>query len=65
MKIEGNDITAIEVVNHLKTLPNTLNARQTDKFLTPAAEEEKGKLRGRQVYIEKIIHEFFGMFRLL
>lgn len=62
MKIEGSDVTAIEVVKHLKSLASSLNARQQDKFLSPAAAEEKESLRGHGINIENIINEFFGMF---
>lgn len=44
LKIEGDDVTAIEVAYCLNELEETLKMRQEDDFLSPGAVTEKQKL---------------------
>lgn len=46
LKIEGDDITAIEIMKHLDDLENTLKLREEDEFLSPLVAEEKDTLIG-------------------
>lgn len=44
LKIEGDNITAIEVLKYINELKNTLEMREEDQFLSRASTEEKEKL---------------------
>lgn len=41
LKIEGDDISAVEVLQHGDQLKNTCRMRRDDEFLTPATAAEK------------------------
>lgn len=63
LKIEGDEVAAIEIVQYLDELVTTLKMRRTDNYLSFQAETEKQKLvdEGHSVEdIESTCHEFFG-----
>lgn len=63
MKIEGDEVALIEIVQYLDELVTTLKMRRTDKFLCHQTEIEKQKLidDGYSVEVMEITcHEFFG-----
>lgn len=68
LKIEGDEVTAIEVVQHLDEFVTTLKMRRTDNFLSYQTAIEKQKLiddGDSAGVIEATCHEFFGnLFRL-
>lgn len=63
MKIEGDEVAAIEIVQYLDELVTTLKMRRTDNFLSFQTAAEKQKLvdEGHSVEdIDSTCHEFFG-----
>lgn len=44
LKIEGDDVTAIEVADCLNDLEDTLKMRKEDGFLSPLTDAEKPRL---------------------
>lgn len=64
LAIEGDEITAIETVCHVKNLENSLRRRRDDVFLTERTETEKSKLIGTGIgraTLEGQCTQFFGM----
>lgn len=66
-KIEGDSITAIEVLKHLNILQAELKARKEDQFLSTLASEERRTLMqaGHHAHIDQICNEFYGKKLLL
>lgn len=65
LKIEGDDVTAIEVAHCLNELEETLKMRQEDDFLSPTAVAEKQKLIDDGYNSDEMAatrNEFFGSF---
>lgn len=65
IKIEGDDVTAIEVAHSLNELEETLKMRQEDDFLSPNAVTEKQKLIDHGYNCNEMAavrNEFFGNF---
>lgn len=65
LKVEGDDVTAIEVAHCLNELDGTLKMRQEDDFLSPTAITEMKKLidDGYDSHeMAAIRNEFFGDF---
>lgn len=65
LKIVGDEVAAIEVVQHLDELATTLKSRRADNFLSNQTAIEKQKLIDAHhsgVAIENICHEFYGNF---
>ena len=63
LKIEGDDVTAIEVVRCLDELKETIKMRQQDGFLTPSVSAEKFNLIGKGYNsneIDALRKDFFG-----
>lgn len=64
LKIEGDDVTAIEVVQYLDELEMTLRTRQEDDFLSPTTLVEKKALiragYAADVVLTAKCGEFFG-----
>lgn len=62
-KIEGDDITTVQTIQHIKELESTLQQRLDDKFLSPPAAAEK-KFLVENGYIDAEIsatcNEFFS-----
>lgn len=69
LKIEGDDVTAIEVAQSSYDLEETLKTRKEDDFLSPATLAEKQRLihDGYNSYeMAAVRNEFFGNYvRLL
>lgn len=64
LKVEGDRITAIETIRHLRELENTLRRRRDDVFLSTRTENEKKILLGDGVgkaELEGQCKQFFGM----
>jgi translation initiation factor 2B subunit (eIF-2B alpha/beta/delta family) len=65
LKIEGDQITAIETLHHVKQLEDTLKRRSTDNFLTSRTKHEKSELIktgiGRAT-LEGVCRQFFGWY---
>lgn len=65
LKIEGDDVTVIEVAHCLNELEETLKMRQEDDFLSPAVVAEKQKLIDNgynSIEMAAIRTDFFGNF---
>lgn len=65
LKIEGDDVTAIEVTHCLNVLEETLKMRQEDDFLSPTAVAEMKKLIDDGYNSDEmaaIRNKFFGNF---
>lgn len=65
LKIEGDNITAIEVVHYLDELRDTIDTRGKDDFLSPAASAEKRTLIDNGCDSDSLsdpCKEFFGTF---
>lgn len=65
LKIEGDEVAAIQVVQCLDELVSTLKMRQTDNFLSHQTAAEKRKLIDDGYsgeVIEATCQEFFGNF---
>jgi hypothetical protein len=64
LKIEGDRITAIETIRHMRELENALRRRRDDVFLSIRTENEKNVLIGTGVgraELEGQCKQFFGM----
>lgn len=67
-KIEGDNITAIEIVQQLCELDHALKMRREDEFLSPNVAAEKNTLIESgydSVLLANICKEFFGNFSRL
>lgn len=64
MKIEGDDISAIEVSLHLEELRGNIMLRKEEQYLGPEIEAEKDKLTVDGEFDESIfndiINDFYG-----
>lgn len=62
LRIESDNITAIEVLKHLNALQAELKSRQEDKFLSPLASKERNSVMqtGHYDHIDNICNEFYG-----
>lgn len=64
LKIEGDEVTAVETATALSTLEDTLKMRKEDRFLSPTVSEEKNALIESGFDSEKlndICEKFYGM----
>lgn len=68
LKIEGDNVSAIDVTHHLEILRGNILLRKEEKYLHPDTEAELGKLTKDGNYheqtIEGVFEEFFGSFRI-
>lgn len=68
LKIEGDDVTAIEVAQFLNDLKDTLKTRQEDDYLSPTLAAEQRKLIDRGYNADEMAatrNAFFGNFVIL
>lgn len=65
LKIEGDQITAIETLHHIKELEDELKRRRTNHFLTTRTKHEKTELINNGIgraTLEGVCPQFFGWY---
>lgn len=60
LKIEGDEISAVEVAHHLEVLKGNISVRKRENYMDPATEEELSLLT--EEYEESIFFDNFDKF---
>lgn len=64
LKIEGDDVSAVEVAYALNDLEETIKLRKEDRFLSPSAAREREKIVNQHCSLDEInsiCDDFFGI----